>query len=110
MPEDENREVTVRAPSKPVAAPEKQAEKKTEKALEEERYGVLQFPKKISRILGVVVLATGVLLLGLYAYMSATGETGGILLASGSGSASLVVWSVVGLLNIVAGFAFLGRD
>jgi hypothetical protein len=108
--QDDEKEVTVRAPSKPVVAPEKQAEKKTEKALEEERYGVLQFPKKISRFLGAAVAATGVLLLGLFAYMSATGETGGILLASGSGSASLAVWTIVGLFNIVAGFVFLGRE
>ena len=109
-PDEEEKEITVKAPSKPVVSPEKKAEKTAEKSLEEERFGVLQFPKKISRYLGVTVATTGVLLLSLFAYMSATGQTSGILLDSETGSLSLVVWGFVGLINIVVGFLFMGRE
>jgi len=107
---EENREITVKAPSKPVISPEKKAEETAEKALEEERFNVLQFPKKINRYFGVTITATGILLLFLFAYMSATGQTGGILLSLGSGSLTLVLWGFVGLLNIVIGLLFLGRE
>jgi uncharacterized protein YbjT (DUF2867 family) len=108
--DDENQEITVRAPSKPVGSPEKRAGEMAERALEEERFSVLEFPKKIGKYAGVVVAVMGVLLLSLFAYMSVTGQTGGILLSSGSGLASLVVWGFVGLLNIFVGFLFLGRE
>lgn len=111
MPSDEeNREITVKAPSKPVVAPEKQAEKTAEKALEAERFAVLQFPKKISKYMGVAVAVTGILLLFFLVYMTAMGQTSGILLSSESGWLSLVAWGFVGLLNIVVGFLFLGRE
>jgi hypothetical protein len=103
---EKNKETTVKAPSKPVDSSEKIAEK----ALEEERFSVLEFPKKISKYLGVTVAITGVLLLFLFVFMSLTGQTGGILLSSGSGSLSLIFWGFVGLLNIVVGFIFLGRE
>jgi hypothetical protein len=108
--EEENKEITVKAPSKPAVSPEKQAEKTVEKALEEERFKVLQFPKKISKFFGIIVAVTGVLLLFFFVYMAATWQTGGILLSSSSGSLSLVGWGFVGLLNIVTGFLFLGRE
>jgi hypothetical protein len=107
---EEKEEITVKAPSKPAVSPEKQAEKTVEKALEEERFKVLQFPKKISRYFGIIVTVTGGLLLFFFVYMAATGQTGGILLSSASGSLSLVGWGFVGLLNIVVGFLFLGRE
>jgi hypothetical protein len=108
--EEEKKEITVKAPSKPVVSPEKKAEKTTEKSLEEERFGVLQFPKKISRYVGVTIAATGVLLLSLFAYMSVTGRTSGILLSSETDAVSLVIWGFAGLINIVVGFLFLGRE
>jgi hypothetical protein len=107
---EENKEITVKAPSKPVDSSEKKAKETLEKALEEERFNVLEFPKKISKYVGLTVAGTGVLLLFLFVYMSATGQTGGILLSSASVSLSLVVWGFVGLLNIVVGFLFLGRE
>src|SRR3989337_1295500 len=107
--EEEKKDITVKAPSKPVVSPEKKAEKTAEKSLEEERFGVLQFPKKISKYVGVIASATGVLLLSLFAYMSATGQTRGILLSSEAGSLTLAVWGFVGLVNIVVGLLFLGR-
>jgi hypothetical protein len=108
--EEEKKEITVKAPSKPVVSPEKKAEKTTEKSLEEERFGVLQFHKKVSRYVGVTIVATGVLLLSLFAYMSVTGRTSGILLSSETDVVSLVIWGFAGLINIAVGFLFLGRE
>ncbi len=108
--DEENKEITVKAPSKPVDSSEKKAEEIAEKSLEEERFNVLEFPKKIGKYVGLVVAVTGVLLLFLFVYMSATGQTGGILLSSGSGWLSFVVWGFVGLLNVFIGFLFLGRE
>jgi hypothetical protein len=108
--EEEKKEITVKAPSKPVVSPERKAEKTTEKSLEEERFGVLLFPQKISRYLGVTIAATGVLLLTLFAYMSVTGRTTGILLSSETDVLSLAIWGFAGLINIVVGFLFLGRE
>jgi hypothetical protein len=108
--EEKSKEITVKAPSKPVVSPEKQAEKTAEKALEEERFEVLQFPKKISRYVGMVATVTGVWLFSLFVYMSATGQTNGILLSSGSNLLCLATWGFVGLLNILVGFLFLGRE
>jgi hypothetical protein len=108
--DENNREITVKAPTKPVDTAEKKAEETVEKSLEEERFNVLEFPKKISKYAGVTALATGGLILILFVYMASTGQTSGILLSSGSGSLSLVVWGFVGLLNLVVGFIFLGRE
>ena len=108
--DEKSKEITVKAPLKPVVSPEKQAEKTAEKALEEERFEVLQFPNKISRSVGVIVAVTGGLLLSLFIYMSVTGQTSGILLSSGSNLLSLAAWGFVGLLNILVGFVFLGRE
>jgi hypothetical protein len=108
--DEENKEITVKAPTKPVDSSEKKAEEIAQKALEQERFNVLEFPKKISRYMGMVVTATGVLLVLFFVYMAASGQTDGILLSSGSGSLSLVAWGFVGLLNIVVGFLFLGRE
>jgi small-conductance mechanosensitive channel len=108
--EEKNEEITVKAPSKSAVSAEKQYQKTVEKSLEEERFKVLQFPKKISRYIGVTVIATGFLLVILFIFMSITGETGSILVSSGSGSLSLGLWVFVGLLNIILGFLFLGRE
>lgn len=108
--DEEKKEITVRAPSKPVVSPEKKAEKSTEKALEEERFGVLQVPKKIGRYIGVAEAATGFLLLVLFVLMIATGKTSGIILSSEISPPSLAVWCFVGLINIIVGLLLMGRD
>ncbi len=108
--EEENEEITVKAPSKPTVSEERQYQKTVEKSLEEERFKVLQFPKKISRYIGATVIATGVLLVLLFAFMGATGKTEGILISSESSSMSLGLWVFVGLLNIIVGFLFFGRE
>jgi hypothetical protein len=108
--EEENKEITVKAPSKPIVSSDKQTEKTTEKALEEERFKVLQFPNKISRFFGLIAAGTGVSILFLFLYMAVTMQTSSILISSASGPLNLVGWGFVGLLNIVVGFLFLGRE
>jgi hypothetical protein len=108
--EEESEEITVKAPSKSAVSAEKQSQKTAEKSLEEERFKVLQFPKKISRYIGVTVIATGVLLILLFGFMGVTGQTEGVLLSSESGFLDLVLWGFVGLLNVIVGFLFLGRE
>jgi hypothetical protein len=107
---EENEEIIVKAPSKPNVSEERQYQKTVEKSLEEERFKVLQFPKKISRYIGVPVIATGLLLVLLFAFMGVTGKTVGILVSSESSSLSLGLWVFVGLLNIIVGFLFFGRE
>ena len=109
-PEEKEKEVTVSAPLKPDTSTEKQTQKSTEKALEEERFDVLQFPKKISKYLGMASLVLGVLLLVLFAYTGISGQTNAILLSTEGGSLSFGVWTFVGLFNIIIGFLFLGRE
>ena len=93
-----------------MVSPEKKAEKTTQKALEEERFDVLQFPKKIGRYLGVAEAAAGLLLLILFALMTTTGKTSGILLSSETSPPSIAVWCFVGLINVIVGLLFMGRD
>jgi len=109
-PNEEKKEITVKAPSKPVVSPEKKAEKTTAKALEKERYDVLQFPKKIDQYIGVATAVMGVLLLSLIAYVGATGRISDILLSPGTSTLYLLVWGFVGLINIITGLLFMGRE
>ena len=70
----DDEDITVKAPAKSVISPEKKIEKATKKSLEKERFGVLQFPKKISKYLGITAAITGGLILTLFAFMSITGQ------------------------------------
>ena len=108
--DEKKKEITVEAPLKPVVSSEKKAEKTAEKSLEEERFGVLQFPKKISRYLGMTAVFTGMLLVFFFVYIRITGQTSSLLLSSEAGLLSLVVWSFVGMVNIIIGLLFLGRE
>ncbi len=107
--EEEQKEITVKAPSKPSVSAERQSERSLEKALEEERFEVLQFPKKISRYIGLTAIFAGVFLVLVFGYVGLSGQLEGLFL-SGTVFPSLVLWGFVGLLNIVAGFLFLGRE
>jgi len=111
MTADEDvREITVKAPSKPVVSPEKKAEKATEKSLEEERYGVLQVRKKVGQYLGAVAAGVGVLLLCLTVYTGLTGQTSGVLLTAPANTFSLGLWIFTGVVNIVVGLLLMGSE
>jgi hypothetical protein len=111
MTEDkEKEEIIVKAPSKPVVSPEKKAEKVIEKALEEERFGVLQISNRVGSYVGASVIFAGVLLLCLFAYVSITGQVELIILSSEAAVFSLVLWVFVGLVNIISGFLLMGSE
>jgi hypothetical protein len=108
--DEDAREITVKAPSKPVVSPEKKAEKATEKSLEEERYGVLQIRKKVGEYLGALAASVGVLLLCLIVYTSLTDQTSGILLTARANTFSLGLWIFTGVVNIVVGLLLMGSE
>lgn len=108
--DEEKKEITVKAPSKPVVSPEKKAEKAAEKSLEEERFGVLQIPKRVSQYLSVISMGVGILFVCLSAYMSLSGQTIGIVLSSEAAPLSIAIWAFAGLISVVIGFLLMGRE
>jgi len=108
--DNEKEEIIVKAPSKPVVSPEKKAERDAEKSLEEERFDILQISSKLGAYFGVAVVAVGVLLLCLFAYVSISGQAGLIVLSSNSTIFSMFLWLFVGLLNIIGGFLLIGNE
>lgn len=111
MTEDkEKEEIIVKAPSKPVVAPDKKAEKAREKSLEEERFEVIHVSSEIGVSFGASTAIAGVLLLCIFAYVIITGQTGLVILSSEYTAFSLGLWIFVGLLNIISGFLLLGSE
>ena len=107
--EEKKEEITVKAPTKSVTAPEKTAQKEIEKEFEEERYGVLQVPKKTGILIGAYSIFAGALLFFFLTYMSLTGQVSGMFSSSGP-LWVLGVWLTVGVISIVAGFLLMGSD
>lgn len=108
--DDEKKEILVEAPSRPVLSPEKMAEKKTEKAFQEEKFGVLQIPKKISKYLGITTTSIGFLMLGLFAYIMITEQSSGIILSSHTVWLNLAMWTFLGLFNVIIGFLLMESE
>lgn len=106
----EKKEIMVRAPSKPVTPPEKKAEKATEKALEEERFGVLKISRKVGTYFSASLLAAGFLLLCLFAYVTVTGQVGWMTMSPEAAYLGFVLWVFVGIINIVGGFLLMGSE
>jgi vacuolar-type H+-ATPase subunit F/Vma7 len=108
--EDKKAEITVKAPSKSVIAPEKKAERAAERALEEERYNVLQVPKKVGKYLGLSSIILGAVLFVLLAYGNLTGQSGLIFMSASSSLPLVGLWIVVGSVSVVAGFLLIGSE
>ncbi len=108
--DEEKKELVVKAPSKPAIAPERKAEKAAEKALEEERYGVLQIPKKVGKYMGISSIAVGISLLVLLVYAGLTGQSDWIFLSSASSLPIVGLWIVVGMISAIVGFLLMGSD
>ena len=104
------KEVVVRAPSKPVTPPEKKAEKAAEKALEEERFGVLEISRRVGTFFGISVLTAGVLLLCLFAYVTITGHMDWMATSAETSFLGVIVWTFVGVVNVVGGLLLMGAD
>ena len=108
MTKKKKKHIMVRAPSKPVTAPEKKAEKATEKALEEERFGVLEISRKLGTYFGASVLTAGFLLLCLFVYITVTGQINWITTSPEVAFLGFVLWIFIGTMNIVGGFLLMG--
>jgi len=106
----EKEEIIVKAPSKPVVSPEKKAERTLEKSLEEERFDLLKGSNEFGAYFGVAVVAVGILLLIIFAYVSLSGQAGLLVLSSNSTMFSMFLWLFVGLLNIIGGFLLIGNE
>jgi hypothetical protein len=104
------KEIVVHAPSKPTIHPEKKAEKTAEKALEEERFGVLKISHEIGMYFSASILAAGVLLLCLFAYVTVTGYVDWIIISPKITFLGLVVWTFVGIVNIVGGLLLMASE
>ena len=104
------KEIVVRAPSKPVTHPEKKAEKAAEKALEEERFGVLRISHKVGKYFSLSILVSGVLLLCLFACVKVTGYVGWIIISHEITFWGIVVWIFVGIVNVVGGLLLMGSE
>jgi len=104
------KEIVVRAPSKPVIHPEKKAEKAAEKALEEEKFGVLQISHKVGVHFSASILVSGVLLLCLFTYVMVTGYVDWIIISPEITFLGLLVWIFVSIVNIVGGLLLMGSE
>lgn len=104
------KEIVVRAPSKPVTHPEKKAEKATKKAVEEERFGVLQISHKVGKYFSASMLVAGGLLLCLFTYATATGYADWIVISPEITFSGLAVWIFVGIVNVVGGLLLIGSE
>ena len=105
----EKEEIIVKAPSKPVVSAEKKAERTLERSLEEERFDLLEVLSEFGGYFGVAVVAVGIVLLCLFAFVGASGQTGLLVLSSESSMFSMFLWIFVGLLNIIGGFLLIGH-
>lgn len=110
MTKEKEKETVVRAPSKPVTPPEKKAERATEKALEEERFGVIRISSKVGTYFSISVLEAGVLLLCLFAYVTVTGQADWMIIAPEMPFLGLVVWIFAGIVNIIGGLLLIGSE
>lgn len=108
--EKKKKEIVVRAPPKPVAPPEKKAEKAAEKALEEERFGTLKVSRKVGIGFSASMLTAGALFLFIFAYSTFTGQTDRFITSPETSLPNLVLWVFVSITNIVGGLLLMGSE
>lgn len=108
--DQEQKEIVVKAPSKPVVSSQKKFEKATEKALEEERYNVFQISKKIGKYVGIASTCVGIVLFVFLAYVSLTAQSNLTLSAFATSIPIISLWIFAGLISIIVGFLLMGRE
>jgi len=104
------KEIVVRGPAKPVTHPEKKDEREIEKALEEERFGVLQVSHKAGMYFSASMLVSGIMLLYLFTYVMVTGRADQVLISPQMTFSSLAVWIFAGIINILGGLMLMGSE
>ena len=107
--DEEKKEVVVKAPSKSTVSAEKKVEKATVKALEEERFNVIQVSQKIGKYFGILSISMGTILLVLLAYVTLAVE--GSIMALASMSIPIFgLWIAAGLVSVLIGFLLIGSE
>ena len=110
MAENNEKEIVVRGPSKPATPPEKKAEKDAERALEEERFGVLQISQKVGFYFSASILVSGILLLCFSLYVAVAGSADWIMISYEMTFLSRFMWIFVGIMNILSGLLLIGSE
>lgn len=110
MVKKKEKEIVVRAPSKSVTHPEKKAERAAKKALEEERFGVLQISRKVETYFNASILVSGFSLLCLFTYVTITGYVDWITISPEMTFFGFVVWVFVSIINVVGGLLLMGSE
>lgn len=106
----DKKEIVVPPPPKSVTPREKRAERAAEKALEKERFGVLQISHKVGTYFSASMLVAGALLLCILTYVMATGYIDWIVISSEMPFLGLTVWVLAGMINIVGGLLLMGSE
>ena len=103
------REIRIFAPFRPSLRPEEAVIKAQRKALEEERYKVLEFSRRISRKFSLLPIMAGASLLITSTYMFVTNA---VLIVDSPEIKVLFITLLVllGIVNVVAGLLLMGSD
>ncbi|MEM2098301.1 MAG: hypothetical protein QXU99_00935 [Candidatus Bathyarchaeia archaeon] len=99
----EEEEIIVSAPSKSVVSTDKKTAKAIDRALEEEKFAIFEILKRVSGYFGVLIFFSGVILLGLFIFVSVSGQEGLLVFSSASPVFILVLWIFLGVINVVGG-------
>ncbi|MDH5460056.1 MAG: hypothetical protein OEW71_03360 [Candidatus Bathyarchaeota archaeon] len=103
------REIRIFAPFRPTVRPEEATVKTQRKALEEERFGVLELSRRISRKFGPLPAIVGASLLITSIYLVITNTV--LTADSPEAKAFFIVLSIfLGVVNVVAGLLLMGSD
>lgn len=103
------REIRIFAPFRPAVRPEEATIKAQRKALEEERFGVLELSRRIGRKFGPLPVIVGASLLIASIYLVITNTV--LMANSPEVKAFFIVLSVfLGVINVVAGLLLMGSD
>ncbi len=110
MTEEEDRErgIVVQGPSESVTHPDKRAKIAAEKALEEERVGVLEISGKVGTYFSASMLLVGISLLCVFAYVMLTGFEDWIVISYDMPFLGLLVWIFAGIANVLGGLLLMG--
>lgn len=108
--EKDKKEIVVPPPPKSVTPREKRAERAAQKALEKERFGVLQISHKVGTYFSASMLVAGALLLCIPTYVIVTGYIDWIVISPEMPFLGLTVWVLAGMINIVGGLLLMGSE
>jgi len=106
--EEKEKEIIVQGPSKSVTHPELKVEKDTEKAFEEERFGLLKISHEAGTRFGASMIVSGSFFLCLFTYATLTGHVDWLIISPETTFLGLLVWAFAGTVNVIGGLLLLG--